>query len=1352
MATSNLADFKVKNGLVVNTTATFLSTVNSTSTTTGGAIHVGGVAIAKDLWVGGNINVRSTSSATSTTTGALQVVGGVGIQGDLYARNLYSNGILIGTNAGSASTATNLAGGSQYQIPYQSTSSSTVFILPPPTGQNSLLQFTVGSGFTWTSTSSVGGGTFFYNPIVDTFTSAGTTTTFALSTTPTSKNILTVVVDGVTQLQSAFSLSGTSLIFSEIPYNGANIDVHYANVFSTSSGIVAAPAGLSGQFQYNWNGVSSGTTLMSYNTSSGVVSITGTTAATSTTTGALTVVGGVGIGGDIWAGNIFTGPAQYIYFGGQTGTRIYRDGGLNGMSLQTNNISRMFIADNSGSVTVTTTTNATSTSTGAFQVAGGVGIGGNLYVGGDIVANKLTIQLTTVTTTLVTTDDIISTYNTTPTNSTNTGALQIGGGAGIAGGLFVAGITTVTNTLNAAFMNVTNQGTVSQPAFTFGATNRGIYNPSGGDLGFVAAGYLQLYIAGTNPAVNYLQIAGGATGAPVTLTATGTDSIVNLSLAPKNKGAVIVSSTSATNSTNTGALQIGGGVGVAGGGFFNGIVTATNMFSGGSQVVTAASLGSYGVSSIAAGTDTVVSTSTGAVTIWDNSTLQSVTNRGAVTTNQLNLNNGVNFGSTANSPISMNANYTGQFASFISATGTMVGTTTTTQLYAFNYQHNLAPVTTATISSYYGQLFLPTLSNTATYGSMYGAFARIDMAAAATSGTVGTWIGFTSETPTRNAAADVRFTNHFGFRAQDPSSITATNVYGFTSQIASATGVNKWNIYASGTAPNYLAGSLGIGTTSFAAGQALAVTGGQTVTGIFTSTNTTNASSTNSGALQIGGGIGVAGGAVFGGIVTATTFVGNLTGTATNATTATNLAGGTAGQFAYQTAPGVTAFVSTVSMYVNRATIADSAAGSSAQVNTIAQPASANYYPTFVDSNNASSTAETVYTTSSFFVNPSTGAINATTHIAIDSTLLPNASAGVQVQNGSTSMNFIAYAGGGNYNPTTQAGDSLLYWRGAGQGNSGGLNIAPWSTTATGIRIALNGVTTIASTVSTFSTTTGALVVNGGVGIAGGLVVGGTVTATNMILNGYQVSTSSALTIQGYGTSLGTASTLNFSTGTTATVVGGVATIQALGSVSSIIGGTDTVATSAGGAVTIWNTSTLQSITNRGSTTTNAINITNATAGSSTTTGALVVAGGIGIGGNFYTAGVQRITNGTAATSTTTGALVVTGGVGIGGSLYAGNIYANGSQVIPLSIQEFTATAGQTTFTITGGYTVGTVQLFANGINLGSGDFTASNGTTVVVNIARSAGDIIRVISGGPSTAVNNIKNFSVAMSVAMAM
>lgn len=71
--------------------------------------------------------VSGTTSATSTTTGALQVVGGTGIQGDLYARNIYSNGVLIGTNAGSATTSTNLSGGYTGAVPYQLSPSITTF-------------------------------------------------------------------------------------------------------------------------------------------------------------------------------------------------------------------------------------------------------------------------------------------------------------------------------------------------------------------------------------------------------------------------------------------------------------------------------------------------------------------------------------------------------------------------------------------------------------------------------------------------------------------------------------------------------------------------------------------------------------------------------------------------------------------------------------------------------------------------------------------------------------------------------------------------------------------------------------------------------------------------------------------------------------------------------------------------------------------------------------------------------------------------------------------------------------------------------------------------------------------------
>jgi hypothetical protein len=55
-------------------------------------------------------------------------------------------------------------------------------------------------------------------------------------------------------------------------------------------------------------------------------------------------------------------------------------------------------------------------------------------------------------------------------------------------------------------------------------------------------------------------------------------------------------------------------------------------------------------------------------------------------------------------------------------------------------------------------------------------------------------------------------TNAFGFTASSLLGTNATNGYGFYSDLAAA--ANKWNFYASGTANNYMAGSLGIGTTS----------------------------------------------------------------------------------------------------------------------------------------------------------------------------------------------------------------------------------------------------------------------------------------------------------------------------------------------------------------------------------------------------------------------------------------------------------------------------------------------------------------------------------------------------------
>ena len=100
----------------------------------------------------------------------------------------------------------------------------------------------------------------------------------------------------------------------------------------------------------------------------------------------------------------------------------------------------------SSTATILSTATSISTDTGAVVIAGGVGIGGDLYVGGKIVASELTVQFTTVTTTIVETDDIITTFNTTTSTSTDTGALVIAGGAGFGSDVNIGGTITAAGT------------------------------------------------------------------------------------------------------------------------------------------------------------------------------------------------------------------------------------------------------------------------------------------------------------------------------------------------------------------------------------------------------------------------------------------------------------------------------------------------------------------------------------------------------------------------------------------------------------------------------------------------------------------------------------------------------------------------------------------------------------------------------------------------------------------------------------------------------------------------------------------------------------------------------------------
>lgn len=158
---------------------------------------------------------------------------------------------------------------------------------------------------------------------------------------------------------------------------------------------------------------------------------------------------------------------------------------------------------------------------------------------------------------------------------------------------------------------------------------------------------------------------------------------------------------------------------------------------------------------------------------------------------------------------------------------------------------------------------------------------------------------------------------------------------------------------------------------------------------------------------------------------------------------------------------------------------------------------------------------------------------------------------------------------------------------------------------------------------------------------------------------------------------------------------------------------------------------------------TNSANIVSGTASTSTTTGALRVAGGAGITGNvvagavytnsyFYANGTPYVNTGFTGSAGTgfTGSAGFTGSVGSAGFTGSAGVNgftgsAGGSAVYSRS--SITATAGQTVFTVA--YTVGYLEVFFNGALLNSVDYTASNGTTVVLTDPAAVGDIVEFVA-----------------------
>lgn len=161
-------------------------------------------------------------------------------------------------------------------------------------------------------------------------------------------------------------------------------------------------------------------------TGSGGLKVFGSTASTSTTTGALQVAGGVGVVGDLFAASVTAKTAAANSFLVSTASA----GQIRALALQTAGVSRWLVYAN------------TSAESGAnagsnFQLAA-------YDDGGSVIDSPISITRAAGGT--MTLPRPISITNATPSTSTNTGALQVAGGVGVAGAVFVGGIVTTTST------------------------------------------------------------------------------------------------------------------------------------------------------------------------------------------------------------------------------------------------------------------------------------------------------------------------------------------------------------------------------------------------------------------------------------------------------------------------------------------------------------------------------------------------------------------------------------------------------------------------------------------------------------------------------------------------------------------------------------------------------------------------------------------------------------------------------------------------------------------------------------------------------------------------------------------
>ena len=320
------------------------------------------------------------------------------------------------------------------------------------------------------------GDAFTPNPVIEGFSSLTTGTNLVTGSiiNGTALTSLSLSVNGVDYSASSFlrkNNTGGETITGKVVYvtpanqtassgrDGVVIfksgDNNFIQFYKNVNDAVIANTTPAGKIAFKTTGITPGLSDSMYIEKS-LVKVNVTTEAVSSTTGALVVAGGLAVGG-----NLHVGKKLYV----------------NAINLNTSTLA------------LANTAVSTSTNTGALTVAGGVGIGGNLNVGGNLEVKNLAYFRDTIIadrpffsiSNIIAAGDnsviqvpyifagkSITVQGTETSISTTTGALQIVGGVGIGGKLYVGGLANNTssyivyyNTSTGAFSYGTNSGGAS---------------------------------------------------------------------------------------------------------------------------------------------------------------------------------------------------------------------------------------------------------------------------------------------------------------------------------------------------------------------------------------------------------------------------------------------------------------------------------------------------------------------------------------------------------------------------------------------------------------------------------------------------------------------------------------------------------------------------------------------------------------------------------------------------------------------------------------------------------------------------------------------------------------------------